>query len=228
MKENAKKRNRKILLIGLALVIAAAAGAIVGAYSLGDNQKKLYQQLGRIETQEGAMTADTGDHIAYRGKHIEITQEDLDRYVKRAQLLRGEEDVFDEALRNIAVREIYCYRGLEAGIPNDDAAFEAWLKKYRSGIEDASNYEDFVAFVQGAGMTTEEYWQWAETSPSFRQEYYANLFLEQLEEKFREENHYEQADENFQTKWSEYIKAYKDRAVEEEHLVKAGAQGEKE
>lgn len=215
-----KKRSRRILILALVLVAVVVTGAIVGAYSLGDSQKRLYQQLGRIETQEGAMTADTEDHIAYRGKHIEITREDLDRYVKRAQLLQGEEDVFDEALRNIAVREIFCYRGLEAGIPNDDAAFEEWLKKYRSGIENASNYEDFVAFTKGAGMTPEEYWQWAETSPIFRKEYYASLFPELLKEKFREENNYQQADENFHTKWVEYLRDYKDQAVAEEHLVK--------
>ncbi len=105
------------MITALVLVAVVVTGAIVGAYSLGENQKRLYQQLGRIETPE-------------------------------------------------------------------------------------------------------EYWQWAETSPTFRKEYYSNLFYEHLEEEFREENNYQQADEHFQEKWPQYMNEYKDRAVAEEHLVK--------
>ena len=156
-----------------------------------------------------------GEDVIYVGEHITVTQSDYDSYLKRAQLLNPDQDMTQVALDNIAMREIWCYLGHEAGIPDDDEAFAAWFKQYRETVESADNYEDVLPYLGGTEMTPEEYWQWAETDESFRKDWYATLYPAQLQEEFQAQ----QSDEMLTT-WNEYLRIYKEKALENEHLKK--------
>lgn len=220
MKTIGKKKLIITLVVAIVLIAATVAIGLVASGFICDNrQKQLFGELGKIETAEG----NTDGEIAYMGEHITILKDDLERYTRRAELAAQEgEDVSEEALFHIAVREIYYYRGKEAGIEDDNDTFAEWLSQYRSSIERASNYSDFEAMAQGAGMTTEEYWEWAETSPSFRKEYYSTLFVAKLMEDFSKESGVSRDDPDYYEKWTEYHQNYKKQAVEAEHLKPVG------
>lgn len=216
-----KKKVFLILSIALLSTAVISAGFATGAFSTEAQEQSIWSKLGRIETQESAAANGIGEDVAYVGDHITITQADYDRYLQRAQLAAPGEDVSQTALRNIAMREIYCYRGKEAGIPDDDEAFAQWLAEYRAAIESADNYSDFETFTGGADMTPEEYWHWAETSETFRKEYYASLFTAQLQEEFRQGQGASLTSETFNDAWIAYMKEYKEQAIADEHLKKA-------
>ena len=170
-----------------------------------------------VQTGTG-MAQDTqtiGEDVLYVGEHITVTKSDYESYLERAQLAAPDQDMTQVALDNIAMREIWCYLGQEAGIPDDDEAFAAWLKQYRETVESAENYKDVLQYFGGTGMTEEEYWQWAETSESFRKEWYATLYPAQLQEEFQAQ---QSAEPN--TTWNEYLRVYKEKALENEHLKK--------
>lgn len=200
-----------------AVVVFACIGA--GAFTTDEMTKGIWRALGCIETQEPVGTNQAGEEIAYVGDHITVTKSDYDRYYQRAQLAAPDEDVTEEALNNIAMREIWCYLGHEAGIPDDDEAFQAWFKQYRETVESADNYKDVLAYMGGADMTPEEYWQWAQTSETFRKEWYATLYPNQLQEEFQTEQAKELASgETPHVTWNEYVREYKKNAIENEHL----------
>lgn len=161
------------------------------------------------------------DEIAYVGDHITILTEDLDLYIRRAKLLTVEEDPAAAALQNLAAREIFCYRAEEAGIPNEDVEFEAWLKEYRENIENTTNYGDFEDYIKGSGMTMKEYLSWAASSESFRKEYYSNLFTQKLREDYKAQSvTAPPGSEEYGKPWQIWFQEYKDKAVGAEHLRK--------
>lgn len=163
------------------------------------------------------------EDTAYVGDHIAVTKSDYNSYCQRAQLAAPDEDVSEEALNNIAMREIWCYLGHEAGIPDDDEAFQTWLKQYRETIEAAENYKDVLKYMymESGSKTPEEFWQWAEASETFRKEWYATLYLAQLQEEFQAEQARAMTDgETPSVTWNEYLKEYKKKAIENEHLRK--------
>lgn len=192
--------KKKILIAAFSVILLAAVVvfACIGAGAPGS-----------------ANTAAIGEDILYVGEHITVTQSDYDSYLQRAQMLNPDQDMTQVALDNIAMREIWCYLGQEAGIPDDDEAFAAWFKQYRETVQSADNYEDIVKYFGATDMTAEEYWQWAETSESFRKEWYATLYQAQLQEEFQAQ---QSAEPN--TTWNEYLRVYKQKAIENEHLKK--------
>ncbi len=215
-------KKRSLLLVCIVVILLTATVQIaVNAFSMQEQEEEIYKKLGRIETQNGIAPASEDGIIAYTGDHIVIRADDLERYQQRGQLLTGKDDYSEEALRNLAVREVFCYLAQEAGIPNDDEAFAAWLAEYRRGIENASNYSDFEAFAKGAGMTEEEYWNWAASSESFRKEYYATLFSQKLREDYKAQCTIAPGTEEYQKAWIDFFDQFKDEAVKNEHLKKA-------
>ncbi|WP_369297034.1 hypothetical protein [uncultured Neglectibacter sp.] len=211
----AAKKRASWIVCGILLATLIAAGFVI-RLAAPETESGAFAQLGKIETEQSQ-----NNSAVYTGDHITILADDLERYTKRAQLITGSEDVSEQALHNLAVREIFCYRAEEAGIPDDDDQFAQWLAEYRKGIENAVNYSDFEAFTQGAGMTEEEYWDWAGTSESFRKEYYSTLFVKKLKEDFRAVCELTPGGEEYQEAWNSYFDEYKKQAVEDEHLKKA-------
>lgn len=210
----AAEKRFSLIVCGVLLAILIAVGFVIRS-AAPETESGAFAQLGKIETAQSQ-----NNSAVYTGDHITILADDLERYTKRAQLLTGKEDVSKQALHNLAVREIFCYRAEEAGIPNDDDQFAQWLAEYRKGIENAVNYSDFEALTQGAGMTEEEYWDWASTNESFRKEYYCTLFVKKLKEDFRAVCELTPGGEEYQEAWNSYFDEYKNQAVEDEHLKK--------
>lgn len=218
-----KKNKIALTCLVVVLLFSISIGIAVNAFTPQEHEEEIYRQLGKIETATNDIqpfSTNQTSPVVYTGDHITILADDLERYTKRAQLLTGKEDVSKQALHNLAVREIFCYRAEEAGIPNDDDQFAQWLAEYRKGIENAVNYSDFEALTQGAGMTEEEYWDWASTNESFRKEYYCTLFVKKLKEDFRAVCELTPGGEEYQEAWNSYFDEYKNQAVEDEHLKK--------
>lgn len=223
-------KKRMIIAVGtmvILVVIVIATQIAVSASSTREREENVYERLGKIETQKGVAANSVQGEIAYVGDHITITSDDLARYTQRTLLLTGEEKASEQALRNLAVREVFCYQAKEAGITNDDEEFAAWLTEYRKDIENASNYYDFEAMIKGTGMTEEEYWDWASSSESFRKEYYSTLFSQKLREDFKSESTLVPGSEEYQSAWHTWFEEYKDKVVADEHLKPAdGAEKE--
>lgn len=221
-----KKRTKITVALVIALVCVSVIAIGVFARNNPVNQKM--QQLGQIDKQGAAAQAQSLEEVAYTGDHIQIMKPDLERFIKRISLTTDDEaEAESAALKAVAVREIFCYRAKEAGIPNDDEDFQAWLEEYRNSIESASNYEVFLSYVEGMGMTAEEYWDWAAEDFSIRNEWYSTLFTQKLQEDFAAENKLVVNSPEFTEQWPAYFTAYKDEAYESEHLKKAAA-GEKQ
>ncbi len=215
------KKQTKVLLSIIA-VILCVGGITMGVFAQADPTNNKMRQLGEIDKQQGLLQTNSLDSAAYTGEHIEVMKADLDRFTKRVALTTEDAAEAEEiALKAVALREIFCYRAEEAGIPNDDEKFKTWFEAYRSSIENSTNYEDFLAYVEGMDLSADEYWVWAETDPSIRHEWYSNLFVEKLEEDFAEQCGIEKGTEAYNDKWIEYLSAYKEEAYANEHLKKS-------
>lgn len=212
--------KKKFVIVCVILLLLVLGAGFSSSVSLADQaNSSIMKALGRLETAPGdGLTAD-GDEIAYMGEHITITKADLERYTRRAALLAEEgTDVDALALKNIAVREIFCYRAEQEGLSFDTEDYLAWLKDYRSSIEAASNYDDFLLFLDGTGMTKEEYWAWAQTAPSMQKDYLATLFAGKIREDFDQGLSSPHGTEENASAWVEYYEKYKEQAVEDEQL----------
>lgn len=219
------KKRFRILCVLFAVVLLVICGAVITTVAISpENQvKNKLKAAGAIDFGEKnngvELFAVNQSEVAYVGEHIQVYQDDIDRTVKKMMLVYDDEsEAQEEALKVIALRNIFCYRAEEEHLLGTEEEFLSWLNDYRATIEGATNYEDFEAYVSGTGMTIDEYWEMMETDPDVRAEYYSNKFAEHLQAEFAASEGISMDDPSFYEQWSEYYIQYKDDALEQENL----------
>lgn len=162
---------------------------------------------------ESASASSSPEDLAYEGKHIAITRQELEDYLENVPHV-SEKDAADV----LAWPRILARRAYDEGI---DFSFEEYGQKadeYRQEVEKADNYEETMELLlAGKNMTEEEYWERLPGTAEFQREILAQEFLTRLKERFDAENAGKMVD------WNVYLEEYKKNAIQDEQLRKVGS-----
>ncbi len=162
-------------------------------------------------TNSGSVTVSSSpEDIAYQGKHIAISRQELEDYLEKAG------DVPEEqAAETLAWKAILAWKAVnEADIDFSQEEYRQKAEEMRRESEKADNYQDAMKLLlDGKDMTVEQYWERLPNMAEFQREILGQAFLEQLHEKF-------EAEKEPSANWEAYLAEYKKGAIAEENLRK--------
>lgn len=223
-KANIKERVKNVMSFHQAkrwTSVAAGAACVLVMGACAANPGNSVSSIGIIGSADGptavfvtggesASASSSTEDIAYQGKHIAITRQELEDYMESVPEV-SEED----AANTLAWPCILARRAYDGGIDFSFEEYEQKAEEYRREVEKADNYEETMELLlAGKSMTAEQYWERLPYTPEFQREILGQAFLEKLKEQFDEENAGKMVD------WNVYLEEYKKNAILDERLQK--------
>lgn len=153
-----KKHNyKKSALIMLVVVVFALCTALtVNAASKGD----FFRKAGQLFSESLSIkeTADKGD-FAIKGKDFVVCKDEFNNLVEQNMLSsKAKSEAVKLTLGQFIIKRSLYYAALEVGCSTDETKINSEIEANKEAIRAASNYSDFLAYLDGAGMTEDEYW----------------------------------------------------------------------
>lgn len=158
--------------------------------------------------------------VAYEGKHISLTAQEVEAAMDRQiELGASEKTAEDEAVSFLAWQYILAQRAGEAGIDLSQEDYEQAAREEREKTLQADNYQEVMeVLLNGKGMTEDEYWENLPNEPVFQRQVLGTKFLEKLREDFDKTC----KEEGLLADWNVYLAEYKKNALADEGLKKIG------
>lgn len=156
--------------------------------------------------------------LAMQAKDFSISNQKFQQVVDNF-VLSGyrQEDAVQQTKVLLAEKYAMYHEALQHGFKGRLECVLDSIEQTKAGIEEASNRGDYEAFLEGIGMTSEEYW---ESQIDDMMMYDAiHCYQESLQEAFESTNPFTEATpEESQQQWEEYYQACVDQAVENQEI----------
>ena len=139
------------------LVLAVLAGGLAVALNQRSASEEIYYQYGQIEREK----LDTMDAqaVVLEANSFTIPAAELTAVAAQEQLSGLSETEAYASAEQILVEKYTMYHlALESGVEPDPAGVRENLEYNREISKQAGNYADFQSFLDGIGMTHDEYW----------------------------------------------------------------------
>lgn len=168
----------------IAAAVLCGIAVLSLAYGNADknNPQSVYYQYGEIEKEYGVNKASASDETAVEAKDFTIQKSELDALTKE-NILAGhdEKEAYSMALDQLTAKYTVYNYAVGQGYQVTDKYIDNLIAVQKSDMAKASNSGDFKAFLSGAGMTEDEYWESQretmrtyETIANFKNAFYEN------------------------------------------------------
>lgn len=148
-------RSAKIgVSIGLTLLILSLI--ITSAYLAPPDSGKIYYEYGELERERINQKSTS---VVIVADSFTISKEELSITI-REELLKGlsEEEAIASAEKILLEKYLIYHLALKNGLKEDPEAAKELLEYNKQISKTASNYEDFQSFLNGIGMSHDDYW----------------------------------------------------------------------
>lgn len=151
------KKRRLIILLIVALLLVTSAIAAVALSSPGSVSEILYQAglIDRELLNSGTKSFES-DAIMAKGEHISISRLEAETIAQKHALTGS--GGLDEAVEYLVQRETLYYHAQQSGLDASEQEVRDLIDVQKKSSKEAVNYSDFEQYLNGLGMTADEYW----------------------------------------------------------------------
>jgi hypothetical protein len=208
-----KRVITKVAIVGITIIAFCLLGFSVFAVR---NQDDPFYQWGQLENSHRSdATVQAEDSLAIVGEHFEVYADELNFLIEKQKLVDPDtaESVAEEIL--IQKYSLY-YQAVEADVVVSDEYVDAVIEENIEIFAEASS-EEYAAFLEGIGMTNEEYWYSCADELKITESIAAWKSLQY--DAFLEENGYDTAPpDDLGTLWESYYSDLEADIIESEHV----------
>lgn len=147
------KKKSICIVSGLCLLIVLGASFSFPSLATKDEVHELIRKSGEIEKIASTKQA----VLLMKGKTISVDSNEVFLLAEKYKL-SGIEDASEKALRFLLERKALYRAAVEAGYSTTRAEAQEIVNHMKESFHEAKNFNDFLEYLDGAGMTEEEYW----------------------------------------------------------------------
>ncbi len=205
-----KKKNVIIIVVAVVVLLGALA---VGVASENDFFSR-YGELGKKHQQTEA--EDTSE-TAIQGESFSITTVEYNNLVEDYVFSGNDEATSQKRALEILIEKYTMFNlAKEKGYVVDDAYLDDLIKTQKEDISKADNASDFYDYLDGRGMTEDEYWQ--SEYENLRMWESIGAYKQALQEQYLKDNQCALTDEGVSEKWDAYYDDIVVKAVKDENV----------
>lgn len=161
-------------------------------------------------------TPQSGAKDAIIGKHFTVSEDELAR-VKEVQMLIDEESAAEIAQNILIEKYALYYQAQQAGVVVTDEYLDQLIHEQIQVFESIPDNEEYEAFLDGIGMTNEEYW--LSRKDELRITESVAAWKQLRRDEFIEENNYqENPPENLNELWEAHLEELVADIIEQEDI----------
>jgi hypothetical protein len=203
----------KAKVIGIVIGILCIVGVLSFSVSAIRNQDDPFYLWGQIENSRKNST-DSGD-AAIVGEHFTVSTDELNALIEKQKLV--DPDTAESVAEDILIQKYSLYyQAVEADVVVSDEYVDAVIEENIEIFAEASS-EEYAAFLEGIGMTNEEYWYSCADELKITESIAAWKSLQY--DAFLEENGYDTAPpDDLGTLWESYYSDLEADIIESEHV----------
>lgn len=208
-----RRFSRKLLCALVGIVCIVLLGGTVLAVYHQDSPAFLWGQILR----EHQDAADQEGTPAIIGEHFTVSKDEYDRVLEAQRLI--DPDTAEEIAQELLVeRYSLFHQAEEAGTVVSEADLDEMIEKNIASFGDMmSTNEDYTAFLEGLGMTNEEYWN--SCRDQMRMTESIEVWRNRMYEEYRRENGYDyDPPDNLDTMWNAYYEELVSEIIQQEHI----------
>lgn len=203
------KKKSLVGILGFICVLFIIAVAI-----LASDAHSLFFKWGKLEKQEAISYSDS---LAFQGDTIAVSKQELDLLTRR-QELQGDDNSADSAKEYLLKREAMYQLALQNGCTVTDQEVADYIDSIKTSFQKAENYDDFQAFLDGADMTMDEYWD--SQYEVLKKELVVNQYVQPLQQALWENADVEAGTEEAQRLWQEEYDRMAENYIANDHVMK--------
>ena len=181
---------------------------ISSSLSDAETLDKLYQ-TGVIEK-----NAKESKTVLLKGLHIVVYKEEVDKIAAKNEIT-GVENPRESAVNYILRRETLLYEAQKKGYKVTNDEVKEQLENEKKVFEEASNYEDILEFLRGAGLSIDEYFD--SQFDNRRKDLIISQLTSKLKENFVAANNLKDFEE-INLRWNEELQKIIQALIEAEKL----------
>lgn len=175
------------------------------------------RQAGAIDSDAYAVVPQNGElPLKFEGDTIRITKRDFDR-VAAKKALYGDKNAAAHTREELLQREALYQMAVKAGYTVSDEELSAYMEQFKEDMRTATNADEFAAYLEGAGLTMDEYCQlfgW-----TYRQDMVLTAYFEPLRQEFLQKNNLSPGIEEANTRWSEEFTRMAEEYIAADNVV---------
>lgn len=214
------KTIRKIFPFILCALVMSSLFFIPNSTADLTEEKSKFVELGAID-RRGVEAGEEDIHsdVRYSGDGIEITQEEIDRFVERSKISGYFEPTQETAIISLIInRAVFC-KALKSGFAVSEDELSKLIESDREEYKQLSNFDEFLLYVEGMDMTYDEYWDSMYTNKAFYRDTVSNGYLTSIRDKFVEEGKLMLGTETYFQDWKRIMDGIRIEAVAEGNII---------
>lgn len=188
--------KKKIISLSLISAMVCSTVSVCGMSfaNASSTNESVYFQLGELERDYiDNDSKNENEDIAKKGKDFNISKSELDYYNKRHEIINSAESskqnkTDNNASEYLIERETVYANALKNGITVSDKELKEYIQKQIDTFNSAEPDEGVQAFLDGLGMTWEEYWNSPTQIEILKKDLINSKYKNQLRESIAEDN----------------------------------------
>lgn len=204
--------KKSIVCILMCICVLFVAVVAISASNVSSH----FFQWGKLENQ-GAVSH--FDSLAFQGDTIAVSKQEFDLLTRRHEL-QGDENSADSAKDYLLKREAMYQLAVQNGCTVTDQEVADYMDSIKASFQEAENYDDFQAFLDGAEMTMDEYWD--SQYEVLKKELVVNQYVQPFQQALWENANVEAGTEEAQRLWQEEYDRMAENYLANDHVVECG------
>lgn len=203
--------KKSIVCIFICICVLSVVAVAISA----NDTNSLFFKWGELEKQ-GAVAYSDSTSLAFQGDTIAVSKQELDLLTRRHEL-QGDDNSADLAKDYLLKREAMYQIALQNGCTVTDQEVADYIDSIKTSFQKAENYDDFQAFLDGADMTIDEYWD--SQYEVLKKELVVNQYVQPLQQALWENANIEAGTEEAQQLWQEEYDRIAENYIANDHVV---------